>query len=141
VLLNGTLAEVNSYGLKGYLPHTLTKHVIDANIIDIGYDEFGRQTTKGTERSISKYSDHNLPKELAVAGEDYLLSYDALGQRARKTGPTSDWVYAGELYERRVDNRATSHVFPIFADFNAAPEGAGRERDLGTIGSVERSPI
>jgi len=115
VKVNGVVAETNDYGYpSGVFPHAITKQILGSSTIDMAYDPYGRQTTKGSARAITKYTDFDLPKAITANSGAYTLSYDAGGTRAIKSGPTTTCYYIEGLYERRIKSGATTHVFHVF---------------------------
>lgn len=132
VMLNLSPVEENSYGESGAPPHALTSQLVNGVTTSIGYDTHGRQTTLGSSREVTHYSDFNLPKSVISGGKTWSFLYDAFGGRAKKTGinSSSNWTYIGELYERRVDNGVTTHIFHAWgpegpvADFSRTNAGS-----------------
>jgi RHS repeat-associated protein len=120
VQLNHLPVETNTYGPTDDAgPHAISQQTVSGVTTPIGYDAHGRQTTKGVIRDVKQYSDFDLPK-LVVSGDDtWSLIYDAFGRRVKKSGPNSESTYIAGLYERRIDNGVTSHIF-----HTGGPEGA-----------------
>jgi RHS repeat-associated protein len=108
------LVELNTYGVNGAQPHTLTdqKHVQSGLHDGYTYDTLGRQISGGG-RTIPSYSAADLPRTLTKNGATWHLLYDAFGRRVKKFGPDGTTTYVGGLYERRETSAGIQHVFHV----------------------------
>ncbi len=58
------------------------------------------------------YTSYDLPKQIQdVSGDSSTFSYSIGGRRVRKVNGARDVIKLGGLYERRVENGVTNHVF------------------------------
>lgn len=119
---NNTLAWDAVYGAQGK-PHALAS----ANGDLFTYDDAGRQET-GAGRTV-EYTQFDLPRQVKVdaSGATAVLTYDAFGQRARKTVEKATTTYLAGLYERRVTDAGTTDVYMVYAD-------------TGVVAQIARTP-
>ncbi|HMY21439.1 MAG TPA: RHS repeat-associated core domain-containing protein, partial [Polyangium sp.] len=96
---DGNLWEKSDVGTYSYSdqkhPHAVT-HVPGETFF---YDAVGNQITRPGGVSIT-YTPFDLPKTITKGGKTTTFGYDADQQRIRKTSPTSETIYFGEIFEQ-----------------------------------------
>ncbi|MFS8065546.1 MAG: RHS repeat domain-containing protein [Byssovorax sp.] len=107
---SGDVPCASVMGLPCPGPHALDSTTVAGVTRTFGYDTRGRQVTT-PERSVD-FSEANLPTEIGTGAGTTVFSYDATGSRVKKkTGPFEETLSLGGLYERRVTQGVTQHVF------------------------------
>ena len=102
----GTTAETYGYGVSAG-PHALTSGPLGFGV----HDPSGRQTSRPGQPLLT-YTSYDLPKLIEDAsGGSSTFSYSIDGRRVRKVNGARDVIKLGGLYERRVENGVTNHVF------------------------------
>ena len=96
---NGNLLSKSDVGAYSYLdpkhPHAVT-NVPGASY---SYDAVGNQITRPGGTSIT-YTPFDLPKTITQGAQVSSFGYDGDQRRIRKTTPTSEWLYVGDLFEQ-----------------------------------------
>ncbi len=108
---SGATLETYGYGGNGAGPHALTSGPSGS----YGYDSSGRQTSRPGQPVLT-YTSFDLPRQIQGASNgSSTFAYGAGGERVRKTTNTGEVITLEGLYERRVENGVTSHVFYLSA--------------------------
>jgi RHS repeat-associated protein len=102
VRLGGVLQEKFFYG-SGGRPHALATSAAG----QYGYDARGRE--KSAPGRKTTYTDFDLPRTIGAT----TFSYDALGERVKKDGPSGAVITLAHLYERRESAGQVVHVFYV----------------------------
>ncbi|MFO0762978.1 MAG: RHS repeat-associated core domain-containing protein [Byssovorax sp.] len=139
VVRDQMVVEKNTYGEDGR-PHTLTSNSKGSFV----YDDRGRQK-KAPDRTVI-FAEHDRPKSVFTAEGETHFTYDAMGNRVRKTGPGGTVLTFGGLYERRTIAGKTQHIFTVEGGEGAAlqiiEDGGPRKTEylhrdpLGSIGAI-----
>jgi len=97
---NGNLWEKSDVGTYSYLdakhPHAVT-HTVPGETYS--YDAIGNQITRPGGVSVT-YTPFDLPKTMSKGGKTTSFGYDGDQQRIRKTTPTAETLYFGDIFEQ-----------------------------------------
>ncbi|HRI71351.1 MAG TPA: RHS repeat-associated core domain-containing protein, partial [Polyangium sp.] len=97
-MLNGNLWEKSDVGTYSYdpkHPHAVS-HVPGETF---GYDDVGNQITRPGGVLVT-YAPFDLPKTITKGGKTISFGYDGDQQRIRKTSPTAETLYFGDIFEQ-----------------------------------------
>ena len=109
-------------------PHALQSAKVGGVTKTFEYDTRGRQV-KAPGRGVA-FSEADLPTAIETAAGTTVFSYDAAGSRVKKVGPSEETLSLGGLYERRVMNGVTQHVFFV----------SGGDGNMTQVGFTEGAP-
>ena len=109
---NGNLTTKSDVGTLLYVDPTHPHAVTNAGGASYGHDAVGNQVTRPGGVTIT-YTPFDLPKTITQPGKMVSFGYDGDQQRIRKTSPTSEMIYFGDLYERVTSGPTTEHRYYV----------------------------
>ena len=96
---NGNLTTKSDVGTLVYGDPAHPHAVTGAGSDSFGYDAVGNQTARPGGATVS-YTPFDLPSTITQSTGTVTLAYDGDQQRIRKTTPTAETLYFGDLYEQ-----------------------------------------
>jgi RHS repeat-associated protein len=142
---NGNLTFKSDVGVLKYddpkHPHAVTGAGGDAYL----YDAVGNQIGRPGGTTVA-YTAFDLPKSITQGANVYSFGYDGDHRRIRKTTPTTETLYFGDLYERVMDlaSSATEHRYYVHSPerviavvTRGGPEPGTKYLHTDNLGSVD----
>ncbi len=112
---NGNLWDKSDVGTYSYADPKHPHAVTNVPGVSYGYDAVGNQITRPGGVSVT-YTPFDLPKTITLGGKTTSFGYDGDEQRLRKTTPTSETLYFGELFEQVTNTGGiVEHRFYVFS--------------------------
>ena len=111
---NGNLIDKSDVGAYSYTDPKHPHAVTNVPGVSYGYDAVGNQITRPGFVSMT-YTPFDLPKTITKGGQTTTFGYDGDEQRIRKTTPTSETLYFGDLFEQVTSGAVKEFRYYVFS--------------------------